>query len=233
MAVEYDGAEPPAGLPRRPATVWPCPPPTPDPLHSGWLPAAVERIVTLCTRPGEPVLLVPAPAATGPLDDTDTDAGERLAHTAAAVTHLGRTVRVQTAADLTGTRSQSGPTRPGPEPTTDHAALVVTVVAPIRPGWFARIDWADLLTARGVLAVITQTLSRAGWLIDPCAELTAAAVGAGLALHDRIVLLEVPPSRLDQPPTAVRPGVAVERVHSDLLLFTPAGRPAAATRRAR
>ncbi|WP_322779753.1 hypothetical protein [Frankia sp. Cas4] len=227
---DYDWDPRPIVPPSRPATVWPCPPTDPDQRPAGWLQAAVERIVATATRPGDRVLLLtePPPADAGPLDDTDDDdTSEELTETAWTVARLGRAVRVRTApADPTAQRSGSGPgpgLASGPGPDADRHAVVVTVVAPTRLGWFTRIAWGGLLTPDGTLAVVTRSDSRGGWLIDSTIELTAAAGRSGLALLDRIVLLEVPLGQLDRPATPVSRGVVAQRVHSDLLLLGAVG----------
>lgn len=214
----------PAG---RPATVWPCPPTDPDQPSAGWLQAAVERLVATTTRPGDPVLLLtgPPPARTGPADDAvgDDEVSDGLAGTAGTVARLGRPVQVRTApAGPPPRRSGSGP---GPDPADrpgadrDRHTLVVTVVAPTRLGWFTRTAWDRLLAPGGTLAVLTRSDSRGGWLIDPTVELTSAAWCGGLAMVDRIVLLEVPLHQLDRPAAPVPARTVAKRVHSDLLLY--------------
>nr|MDT0667408.1 hypothetical protein [Micromonospora sp. DSM 115978] len=43
------------------ATVWPCPPDSPDRPPTGWLQSAVEQLVATATRPDDPVLLLTEP----------------------------------------------------------------------------------------------------------------------------------------------------------------------------
>ncbi|WP_239394231.1 hypothetical protein [Frankia sp. CiP3] len=231
MASDYDRDGRPVVPPGRPATVWPCQPTDPGQRPAGWLQAAVERIVATTTRPGDPVLLLtpPPPAQPGPLEDSGGhDPSEELAGTAGTVARLGRRVQVRTApADPAARRSCSEPgpgagagRASGPGSDADPHAVVVTVVAPTRPGWFTRIAWGELLTPDGTLAVVTRSDSLGGWLIDPTVELTVAAGRSGLVLLDRIVLLEVPLDQLDRPATPIPRAVVARRVHSDLLLFT-------------
>ncbi|TCJ34691.1 hypothetical protein [Parafrankia sp. BMG5.11] len=214
----------PAG---RPATVWPCPPATPDQTSAGWLPAAVERLVVTVSRPDDPVLLLTEPLPgqpDRPAVPGDGELDDELAACAGTVARLGRRVQVRTApADASPLRSgsRSGLGRvagPGPDP--DRSLLVVTVVEPTRIGWFTRIDWGGLLADSGTLAVVSHCDSFGGWLIDPTVELALAADRSGLVLLDRIVLLEIPLSQLDRPVTSIPAGVVAQRVHSDLLLFT-------------
>ncbi|KPM52727.1 hypothetical protein ACG83_24945 [Frankia sp. R43] len=219
----------PAG---RPATVWPCPPATPDQTPAAWLPAAVERLVVTVSRPDDPVLLLTEP----PLSQTgrlaapgDEELGEELADCAGTVSRLGRRVQARTApADASprwaGSGSGLGPVAgPGPDP--DRPLLVVTAVEPTRLSWFTRIDWGGLLADGGTLAVVSRCDSFGGWLIDPTVELALAADRSSLALLDRIVLLEIPLSQLNRPATPIPAGVVAQRVHSDLLLFTPVHAP--------
>ncbi|MEX5713373.1 hypothetical protein AB1484_35410 [Parafrankia sp. FMc6] len=219
----------PAG---RPATVWPCPPATPDQTSAGWLPSAVERLVVTASRPDDPVLLLTEPPLsqpTRPAEPGDDELGEGLVACAGTVARLGRRVQVRTApgdASPRGTGSAYGPdlaASRGPNP--DRFLLVVTVVEPTRIGWFTRIDWGALLAVGGTLAVVSRCESFGGWLIDPTVELALAADRSGLALLDRIVLLEVPLSQLDRPATPIPAGVVAQRVHSDLLLFTAVNTP--------
>lgn len=207
----------PAG---RPATVWPCPPDSPDRPPAGWLQSAVEQLAVTHTRPGDPVLLL---APTSP-DETEASAegrretlADRLADAGRAVARLGRTVQVHPAPS----GSELGPDTPSPRPNGDRRPLVVTVVEPTRTGWFHGVPWSRLVAPAGLLAVITRSDSIAGRLIDPTAELTAATGRHGLALLDRFVLLEVPLDELDQPPTPLPDGTVARRVHSDVLLFAP------------
>ncbi|WP_261562870.1 hypothetical protein [Frankia tisae] len=213
----------PAG---RPATVWPCPPTNPDQWPAGWLTAAVERLVVASTRPGDPVLLLTPPALDedgSPTAAGDDDTITGLAETGWAVARLGRPVRFRTGpADPTMQRSGSGPgPATGQEADDDRHPLVVTVVSPTRHGWFTHIPWDQLVAPGGTLAVITRSDSLAGWLIDPTIDLTTATGRHGLALLDRIVLLEIPLDQLDQPTAPLPAGKLAWRVHSDLLLFTP------------
>jgi len=214
----------PAG---RPATVWPCSPATPGQTSAGWLPAAVERLVVTVSRPGDPVLLLTEPPPgqpARPVEPGDDELGEGLAACAGTVARLGRRVQIRTASADASPRwagSACGPERvagPGPDP--DRFVLVVTVVEPTRLGWFTRIDWGGLLGVGGTLAVVSRCESLGGWLIDPSVELAAAVGRGGLALLDRIVLLEIPLDRLDRPAAPIPNGVIAQRVHSDLLLFS-------------
>ncbi|WP_239312820.1 hypothetical protein [Frankia sp. Cj3] len=228
---DHDHSVVPAG---RPATVWPCQPATPDRRPAGWLQAAVERLVAICTRPGDPVLLLdpPSPAEAGPPTAAGDDTTGGFTETGWAVARLGRPVQVRTApADPAPRPAVSGPGPDpafGPGPDTDRHTLVVTVVAPTRFGWFTHIPWSQLVAPGGTLAVITRSDSVAGWLIDPTIELTTAAWYGGLTLLDRIVLMEVPLDQLDQLdqlPTPIPTGMLARRVHSDLLLFTTVSAP--------
>jgi hypothetical protein len=221
----------PAG---RPATVWPCPPTAPDQRAAGWLPAAVERLVVTVSRPDDPVLLLTEPplGQTAPPAETgDDELSEELAASAGTVARLGRRVQIRTApADASPRRTGpwSGPdpvTGPGPDP--DRFMLVVTVVTPTRLGWFTRIAWGGLLAVGGTLAVVSRCDSLGGWLVDPTVELATAAGRGGLALLDRIVLLEVPLRELDRPAAPIPAGVVAQRVHSDLLLLVNAPVPPA------
>lgn len=214
----------PAG---RPATVWPCPPATPDQTSAGWLPAAVERLVVTVSRPDDPVLLLtepPLPQSARPAEPGGDELGERLADCAGTVARLGRRAQVRTApadASPRWTGSAYGPDLAagrGPDP--DRFGLVVSVVEPTRLGWFTRIDWGGLLAVGGTLAVVSRADSLGGWLIDPTVELATAAGRSGLALLDRIVLLEVPLDQLDRPAEPIPAGVVAQRAHSDLLLFS-------------
>lgn len=213
----------PAG---RPATVWPCPPDSPDRPPAGWLQAAVEQLVVTHTRPGDPILLLTAPPqdTTAPRPDSG-GASDGLGDTIWTVARLDRRVRVRTwPAGPTLTMAGSGPgpdPGPGREPDDERHPLVVTVVEPTRTGWFRSVPWARLVAPAGLLAVITRSDSIAGWLIDPTAELTGAAGRHGLALLDRFVLLEVGLDELAQPPTPLPDGTVARRVHSDMLLFAP------------
>ncbi|ABW11973.1 hypothetical protein Franean1_2543 [Parafrankia sp. EAN1pec] len=220
----------PAG---RPATVWPCPPATPDQTSAGWLPAAVERLVVTVSRPDDPVLLLTEPSLSRPgrpAEPGDDELGEELAACAGTVARLGRRVQIRTApADPSPRRS--GPASapdpvagPGPDP--DRFLLVVMVVEPTRLGWFTRIDWGGLLAVGGTLAVVSRCDSLGGWLIDPTVELATAVGRGGLAMLDRIVLLEVPLRELDRPASPIPASVVAQRVHSDLLLFTAVKRSA-------
>ncbi|ONH25234.1 hypothetical protein [Pseudofrankia asymbiotica] len=214
----------PAG---RPATVWPYPPTTADQTPTGWLPAAVERLVVTVSRPDDPVLLLTEPPLSQPArpaEPGDDELGENLAGCAGTVARLGRRVQVRTApgdAPPRWTETGCGPDLAaghGPDP--DRFLLVVTVVEPTRLGWFTRIDWGGLLAVGGTLAVISRADSIGGWLIDPTVELATAAGRSGLALLDRIVLLEIPLDQLDRPATPIPAGIVAQRVHSDLLLFS-------------
>ncbi|KPM51489.1 hypothetical protein E0F15_17915 [Frankia sp. B2] len=214
----------PAG---RPATVWPCPPATPDQTSADWLPGAVERLVVTISRPDDPVLLLTEPPLPQPARPAEPDAderGERLADCAGTVARLGRRVQVRTAPGDTALRwtgSAYGPDLvTGRDPDPDRFLLVATVVEPTRLGWFTRIDWGGLLAVGGTLAVVSRADSLGGWLIDPTVELATAAGRGGLALLDRIVLLEIPLDRLNRPATPIPAGVVAQRVHSDLLLFS-------------
>jgi hypothetical protein len=234
--------------PDRLATVWPCPPPddTDDRPHAGWLPAAVARIVTTYTRPGDRVLVLSAPAGDGPtVDGDDSQRGlgrsDDPAEAAWTVARLGRAVHTRTAPTARpsarpGPGSRSGPglapavapasgARTGPDldgiTDADRFAVAVAVTGPASAGWLDQIAWAGLLAPTGILAVITHSDSRGGWLIDPVVDLTAAAGRAGLALVHRFVLLELPLSQLDQPVSPLPARVVARRVHSDLLLFEP------------
>jgi len=204
----------------RPATVWPCPPATLDREPTGWLQAAMERLVALHTHPGDPVLLLTPPPLTGPDPHRHAGNDDPADDWIWAVARLGRPARVWTppASPLpSASESGSGPAL-GPE--ADRAALVVTVVAPTRLDWIAHVPWSRLLAPGGTLAVITRSDSIAGWLIDPTHDLTDATGRHGLALLDRFVLLEVPIDQLDRTPAPLPRGAAARRVHSDLLLFT-------------
>ncbi len=105
-------------------------------------------------------------------------------------------------------------------------ALVIIAVTPSGAGGVDMDGLAALLTPTGTLAVITNSDSRGGWLIDPTGELSDAASHAGLALVDRIILLEIPLDGPAPPPDPLPARMVAERVHSDLLLFmTVAGAP--------
>lgn len=214
----------PAG---RPATVWPCPPTSPGQSSAGWLQSAVERLVATSTRPEDPVLLLTEPAPTrlaSPSGTGDDETSEELAESARTVARLGRRVQVRTTpADtpLPQAGSGSGPGPVGPGPLLDRHTLVVTVVIPTRLDWFTHIAWDRLLSPTSMLAVVSHSDSRGGWLIDPTTEVHAAAARNGLALLDRIVLLEVPLHQLSRPAAPIPTGTLAHRVHSDLLLFTP------------
>ncbi|WP_261576383.1 hypothetical protein [Frankia gtarii] len=215
----------PAG---RPATVWPCPPASPGRPPAGWLAAAVEQLVVTHTRPGDPVLLLTAPPqdGAGPRRDVaEGDASDGLGDTVWAVARLDRCVRVRTGpAGPTHTVAGSRPgldPAPGRAPDAEGHPLVVSVVEPTRTGWLHGVPWARLVSPAGLLAVITRSDSIAGRLIDPTGDLTAATSRHGLALLDRVVLLEVPLDELDQPPTPLPHGTVARRVHSDMLLFAP------------
>ncbi|MEX5637356.1 hypothetical protein [Parafrankia sp. FMc2] len=209
----------PAG---RLATVWPCPPGSPARPPAGWLQAAVERLVTTHTRPGDPVLLLIQPGPDAPAGGRRGTPADRRADAGWAVARLGRRVQVRTAPAVRAVPpSGSGPGLDSADegPDNDRSPLVVTVVDPTRTGWVRGVPWARLLTPDGLLAVITRSDSVDGWLIDPTAELTAAAGRHGLALLDRFVVVEVPLNELDQPPGPLPRASVARRVHSDLLLF--------------
>ncbi|MBL7520637.1 hypothetical protein I6A84_21730 [Frankia sp. CNm7] len=93
------------------------------------------------------------------------------------------------------------------------------------------MPWVSLLALPGLLAVITHAESHGGWLVDPIVDITAAAFDSGLALVDRIVLVEVPlqdllsadaagSGRFDDSPGPI----AMRRACSDLLVFAVAAR---------
>ncbi|KPM57006.1 hypothetical protein ACG83_04135 [Frankia sp. R43] len=209
----------PAG---RLATVWPYPPATPDQASAGWLPAAVEQLVTTHTQPGDPVLiLIPAGLDT-PAGGRRATPADRPADAGWSVARLGRRVQVRTvpaARAVPPSGSGLGPDSAGEGPDRDRHALVITVVEPTRTGWVRGVPWARLLTPDGLLAVITLSEGVNGWLIDPTAELTAAAGRHGLALLDRFIVLTVPLDELDPPPGPLPRASLARRVHTDLLLF--------------
>ncbi|CUU60711.1 hypothetical protein Ga0074812_14533 [Parafrankia irregularis] len=209
----------PAG---RLATVWTCPPDSPTRPPVGWLQAAVEQLVTTHTRPGDPVLLLIPPGPDAPAGGRRETPADRHADAGWAVARLGRRVQVRTVPAVRAvppSGSGRGPDSTDEGPDTDRRPLVITVVDPARTGWVRGVPWARLLTPDGILAVITRSESVDGWLIDPTAELTAAAGGHGLALLDRFIVLEVSLDDLDQPPGPLPRASVARRVHTDLLLF--------------
>lgn len=231
-------------LPRRPETVWPCPPPDPDIADDGplarWLLAAVERLVTTYTRPGDPVLLLSPAGREGTAAQGQAGAAEPLSEAVGTVDRLARTVRVRTAPATrrSPAGSQSGPGpglqadcvdgRPGSDQTQtgapDRFALALVAVTPSAAGDVDMAALAALLTPTGTLAVLTHSDSRGGWLIDPTGELSEAAGLGGLALVDRIVVLEIPLDGLARPDQPLSTQMVAHRAHSDLLLFTTIAR---------
>ncbi|MCM3885831.1 hypothetical protein [Frankia sp. R82] len=212
----------------RPTTVWPCPPDSPGRPSAGWLAAALDQLVACYTRPGDPVLILLPPHADGPAAVCRKAPADRLADAGRAADRLGRAVHVRPAS-ATGPAQPSGsgpgPRTPGEGPHNDRHPLVVTVVDPTRTGWVHGISWDRLVAPEGVLAVITRSDSIGGWLLDPTGALSAAAGRHGLALLDRLVLLEVPLDELGGAPTPLPQQAVARRVHSALLVFAPLAPP--------
>src|SRR6185369_7451251 len=205
------------------STVWPCPPDSPGRPQAGWVAGAVEQLVAAYTRPGDPVLLLTPPAPDTPAAGRRETPADSLADAGWAVARLGRAVQIHPA--TAARRPRKSGSGPGPDTPGDGAhedrPLVVTVVAPTRTGWVHDVAWARLVAPGGLLAVITRSDSISGRLIDATGEVTAATGRHGLALLDRVILLEVPLDELDQPPTPLPPATMARRVHSDMLLFAP------------
>ncbi|CAO5151273.1 conserved hypothetical protein [Frankia sp. AiPs1] len=211
------GAVVPAG---RPTTVWPYPPEGPGRPSAGWLAAALDQLVTCYTRPGDPVLILIPPHADMPAAGRHGTPADRLADAGGAVDRLGRAVQVRSASAAGPAQpSGYGPRAQGEGPDGDRRPLVVTVVDPTRTGWVHGVPWDRLVAPGGMLAVITRSESIAGGLLDPTGALVAATGRYGLALLDRLVLLEIPIAELGGPPTTLAHQVVARRVHSDLLLF--------------
>lgn len=111
--------------------------------------------------------------------------------------------------------------------------LIITAAHPHAVDWLQKLDWARLLTPRGVLAAVTYSDIRAGRMIDPIATIPATLRDNGLTWTDHIVLLTgaAPADAVvnagHTSSAAVGPVVSVgnstplpvTRTHHDLLLF--------------
>ncbi|WP_076844169.1 MULTISPECIES: hypothetical protein [Protofrankia] len=205
-----------------------------------------QTVLLLAPPAGNPV---PMPGSRAGEDAAGRHPFDDLPQAAEALLRLGRRVRTRTASPIRrppgheeNPTSPSGPgldrhhaaggrTGPGPaDRGPDRADLLVTAVIPTASGWVHQVAWDALLTPTGILAVITHGDRRGGRFVDPTPLLVDTAWRAGLVLADRIVLVEIPLDS-DHPTVDLSHGLlpppltgcgATRRVHSDLLLFTPA-----------
>jgi hypothetical protein len=179
-----------------------------------------------------------------------------------SLVQLGRTVHTGTAAPptehpgLTSSPPQSGsgprlsPFSPRPHPSVscpdrsarptpppDRVDAIITAARPAVLDWVRDFAWADLLTPRGTLAVITHSDSEGPELNDPTSRLVTTLRAHQVGWFDHIILLEAPldVTRDQSAATGCSPlrevracdehsgypvPVRHRRVHSDLLLFT-------------
>lgn len=145
---------------------------------------------------------------------------------------LRESVSTQTAASPAGQ-----PTRSNPEPDSsqddfspDRYDLVITAAESGTLGWLRPADWGSVLTAVGILAVITHSERPNGRLADPANSLVRAADLAGLRYLDRIALLRAPirdgalvaatPAEHARSLSPLAPPVRHVQVHDDLFVFT-------------
>lgn len=88
--------------------------------------------------------------------------------------------------------------------------LIITALDPHATDWLTRTDWDALLTPRGLLATVTHSDSRDGWLRDPHATVLNTLGSQGLRCLDHIAVLTAPvPDTPDCLTTADRMGTAV------------------------
>ncbi len=221
--------------PRRHETVWLYPrldPALDNGPAASWLLAAVERLLTRTTLPGESVLLLSDPATPGAFGDR-----EELAAVTRVVRRLARAVHIRTAIpfhpDAAG--SETGPRRgpdadragggPEPAPTStsdpDESSLILVAIPPAATADVDLAALAGLLAPTGILAILTHQDHRGGVLLDPTGALTLAAGAAGLAPVDRIVVVQIPLEETVRPASPLPASAVGARVHCDLLLFTP------------
>ncbi|MGC7093988.1 hypothetical protein ACPZ19_04930 [Amycolatopsis lurida] len=105
--------------------------------------------------------------------------------------------------------STSPPRRDGDRPRGGFD-LIITAHDPHATDWLAHTDWDSLLTPRGLLATVTHSDSRDGWLRDPHATVLNTLGSHGLRCLDHIAVLTAPmPDAPDRPVAADRMGTAV------------------------
>jgi hypothetical protein len=168
----------------------------------------VIKTVTTYSTPGGRILLLAPPRT------ARRDSYSDLLEAAWPVVRLGRAIQTE----LSGWTDETEP--PSPDDSLELFDVIITAADPHTLTRIRPTSWSQLLSSRGVLAVITHSDRSASRFYNPTGALTRAAQQDGLQYLDHIALLQVPlkRSKIEAPAPASQPVYHLS-AHADLHVF--------------